>query len=309
MDMKWNSLLRSLWIAGLFLLLAACSTPAGNDAAPTNEAAATNDTPAVVDAPVESEAVSEIQIVVATNDFPAGQPRIPIVLYDGPEPVTDAQAVRLTLFDLSTDPPEAGWQGEAVPYTDYEVPYWVVTPPVPAAGVWGLQAQITRGDGPEIEAQFTIQVEEAALAPAVGEVPPASENRTLATEPDISLLTSDLDPIPALYEMTVADALASGRPTVVTFATPAFCQTAICTPVVNSVESVYADYGDRANFIHIEIYDDFQELTLAEPVIEWNLQSEPWTFVLDAAGEVVARLGGPVSPRELQEILAGVLDG
>jgi hypothetical protein len=294
---NWHALLSRAWLIGVIWLLAACSTPAGNNAPVDN------------DSPIQSDAVSEIQVVVATNDFPAGQPRIPFVLYDGPDPVTDVQAVRLTLFDLSTDPPQAGWQGDAIAYTDYEVPYWVATPPIPTAGIWGLLAQVTRENGTAVEAQFTVQVGEESLAPAIGAVPPASENRTLSTEPDITLLTTDPDPTPALYEMTVAEALASGRPTVVTFATPAFCQTAICTPVVNSVESVYADYGDQVNFIHIEIYDDFQELTLAEPVIAWNLQSEPWTFVLDADGKVVARLGGPVSPRELQKALLGLSNG
>ena len=136
MNRKRNLLKITTWIATLLLLLAACSSPAGNNTSPTNEDT-TNDVAAPAnDAPVESDAISDIQVVVATNDFPAGEPRIPIVLYDGPEPVADVQAVQLTLFDLSTDPPEAGWQGEAVAYTDYEVPYWVVTPPVPTAGIW-----------------------------------------------------------------------------------------------------------------------------------------------------------------------------
>ncbi|NIP26954.1 MAG: thioredoxin family protein, partial [Phycisphaerae bacterium] len=82
---------------------------------------------------------------------------------------------------------------------------------------------------------------------------------TLATEPDITSLTSGSDPVPGLYQMTVAEALASGRPTVVTLATPAFCQTDICAPVVDSVEAVYEDYKDQANFLHLEIYKDFQE--------------------------------------------------
>lgn len=281
--------LPGLLFFGLLLLNVACSSPST--------------------AVVESDAVTDLQVVVATNDFPAGEPRIPIVFYDGPQPVADAQSVTLTLFDLSTDPPEPGWQGTATPYTDYEVPYWVVYPQVPAAGIWGLQAQVRRSDGQEIEVQFTIQVEETALAPAIGDIPPASENRTLATEPDLTLLTSDPDPAAALYEQTVAEALLSGRPSVITFATPGFCQTAICTPVVNSVETVYAEYGDSVNFIHIDIYDDFQELTLAEPVVTWNLQSEPWTFVLDEDGVIVARLGGPLAPQELREALSGVLDG
>jgi hypothetical protein len=107
--------------------------------------------------------------------------------------------------------------------------------------------------------------------------------------------------------MTVAEAMASGRPTVVTFATPAYCTSRLCAPVVHSVEAVYAKLGDEVNFIHLEIFKDFENLDYADEVVEWKLTSEPWTFVLDGDGEIVAKLGGPVSPRELTEVLTPLL--
>jgi hypothetical protein len=257
--------------------------------------------------PAASGGPSELQIVVVADDFAVGRPRLPIVLYDGPEPGADATAVRLTAFDLSGETPVEGWSGPAEGYGDYEVPYWVAYPELPAPGTWGFLASVTRANGSTVEAQFAVAVAESSQSPALGEAAPPSQNRTLATEPDISRLTSGSDPLPALYEMTVAEAIASGRPTVVTLATPAFCQTQICAPVVKSVEAVQATFGARANFIHLEIYQDFQELILADEVAEWGLTSEPWTFVLDETGRVAARLGGPVSPRELESALIPLL--
>ena len=109
---------------------------------------------------------------------------------------------------------------------------------------------------------------------------------------------------PGLYQLTVAEALASGQPTVVTFATPAFCTSRLCAPVVDSVKAVYADLQDSVNFIHIEVYKDFgPPLVYADEMDEWHLPSEPWTYVLDREGKVVARLGGPVSPAELRSVL------
>jgi hypothetical protein len=94
---------------------------------------------------------------------------------------------------------------------------------------------------------------------------------------------------------------------VITFATPAFCQTDICAPVVDSVEAVYEEFGAQANFIHVEVYKLFDPLTIADEVTEWGLSSEPWTFVLDENGAVVARLGGPVSPQEITAVLEPLL--
>jgi len=61
----------------------------------------------------------DIQMLVATDDFPGGRPRVPLLLLSGFERVSDAKRVQLTAFDLSGDTPKAGWTGEAVNYSDY----------------------------------------------------------------------------------------------------------------------------------------------------------------------------------------------
>lgn len=290
--------MKRLILTGLLaLLLVAC----GGESEPTAEPEPAGTAAAVPGGP------SELQVAVATNDFSAGTPRIPFILFDGPQQVADAQSVQITVFDLSLATRQPGWSGPAVSYSDYEVPYWVVYPEVPAAGNWGLLAEVTLADGSVVQAPFAVEILEEPASPAIGSAAPASENRTLATEPDISKLTSDADPEPGLYQMTVAEALESGRPTVVTLATPAFCQTEICTPVVDSVEAVYDEFKEQVNFIHLEIYKDFQELVTADEVEEWGIPSEPWTFVIDADGHITARFGGPVSPRELKEAVEGVI--
>lgn len=254
-----------------------------------------------------TDAASELQVLVVTNDFMVGQPRIPIAIFSGLEEVSDVQGVAIVAFDLSTGSPVQSWIGSATSYSDYEVPYWVFYPELAHAGVWGFTAQITKVDGEVTQAQFTIEVPETPAAPAVGDSAPTHDNRTLADQPEISLLTTDPDPTPALYEQTIAEAIATGKPTVVTFATPAFCQTQICAPVVNTVEQAYETYGEQANFIHVEIYEDFQNLVLDSTVSAWNLASEPWTFVIDGEGIIAARFGGTVSPQELTMALEPLL--
>ena len=180
--------------------------------------------------------------------------------------------------------------------------------PAPARGATGVLEAVTVADGTVTQAQFVIDVQETSEAPNVGDMAVASENRTLATEPDLSKLSSDPEPNPAFYQMTVKEAMASKRPSVVSFTTPAFCQTAICAPVLDSAKAVYTSLGDEVNFIHIEVYQQFNpELVLADEMSEWNLVTEPWTYVLDDSGRIAARLGGPVSPLELTAVLEPLL--
>jgi hypothetical protein len=285
--------IRWRWICAMLLavLLGACSVPAG----PTPTAT------------VALSGPNALSVAVAANDFAAGQPRIPFVLFIGSQPLADARSVSVTAFDLDSGTPQAGWSGEAVGYNDYDIPYWVVYPELPHAGHWGLGVVVTRADNTQTAGQFTVEALADASGPQIGEAPPASRNRTQATEPDLAKLTSDTEPELAFYQLTVADALASGKPTVVTIATPAFCTSRLCTPVVNSVKSVYETIGDRANFIHIEVYKTFEPLVYADEMEEWRLQGEPWTYVIDADGKVTAIFGGPVSPGELSSALEPLL--
>ena len=103
-----------------------------------------------------------------------------------------------------------------------------------------------------------------------------------------------LDPPCGMHDVSLDEALQSGRPVVVQFATPAYCQTAICGPTVSVLDEVRrsGDWGDVA-FIHCEIYAD-EGQNLLEPVAEWNLPTEPWLYTIDGDGRIVARTDGPV---------------
>jgi len=290
-----------LWLLILPLLLGAC----GKEEQPNQTTTSGALLPTLT-----NDVIPTLQVAVVNDDFAVGTPRVPFVLYDGPNRVKDAQKVKVTIFDLTQNPPQPGEFFWATGYNDYAIPYWVVYPEIATAGNWGLLAQVVEPDGKVVEAQFVIEVLDKPKAPAIGDAALASANRTLATEPAIEKLTSDIDPNPALYQMTVAEAITNGLPSVVVFSTPGFCQTAVCTPVLNSMKQVYKEQSDRANFIHIEVYKQFNpELILADEMVEWGFTSEPWTYVLDTTGRVAARLGGPVSPRELMMALEPLLEG
>ena len=253
------------------------------------------------------EFVSPIQIMRMSADTAVGTPRVVFGLFDGPDPVANAQSVSLSVVPVGEENTAPVWQGPATNYSDYEVPYWVATPTLPSPGFWGVTAEVVLADGRTVTSQFTIEAKTESSAVAVGEMAPLSQNRTLATEPDINKLSSGLDPDPAFYQITVAEAVANDKPTVVGFITPGLCESQWCAPVLNSVATVRDAVGDQANFIHIEVYDDFQALTYVPEMAEWGLETEPYIFVLDDAGRVTASLAGPVSPRELTQALEPVL--
>ncbi|MEX2251328.1 MAG: thioredoxin family protein [Acidimicrobiia bacterium] len=143
-----------------------------------------------------------------------------------------------------------------------------------------------------------------------GDTAPASETRISADYPDLAEISSDPDPDPAMYEVSVAQAVMSGDPVVIVFATPGFCASATCGPILDQVKNLRESYPGVA-FIHVEIYEDLtvtdqSQLTAVPAVSEWGLPSEPWVFVVDSSGTVTASFEGAVRDEELSSAIDAV---
>ncbi|MDE0169310.1 MAG: hypothetical protein OXS29_07310 [bacterium] len=175
-----------------------------------------------------------------------------------------------------------------------------------APGNWKLA--VRGADGRLVEgAPFSVAAEPQTVG--VGERAPASLSKTSSDAP-IRTITSDPEPDPRLYRMTVAEAVGSGRPAVVVFATPAFCTSRTCGPALDTAKGLVDDYPS-VNWVHVEVYENLdaqaaEELVIAEPVVEWGLPNEPWVFVVDESGVVADRFEGVVDRMELDDALARV---
>ena len=101
---------------------------------------------------------------------------------------------------------------------------------------------------------------------------------------------------------TSLDDVAGKKPVALLFATPALCQSRVCGPVVDIEAQLQSEYGDRMEFIHQEVYVDNQpDKGLRAPLKAFNLETEPWLFVLDGEGRVAARLEGSFGVEEFRK--------
>lgn len=144
----------------------------------------------------------------------------------------------------------------------------------------------------------------------VGVMAPKSQTRTSADTPDLALISSDPEPDPDFYRLSIDEAVSNGTPTVIVFATPAWCVSQTCGPLLDQAKSLSNGFPG-VDFVHAEIYADiqvesFDDLTTIEAVAEWGLPSEPWIFVVDGSGQVTATFEGVVSDVELSEAISAV---
>ena len=142
--------------------------------------------------------------------------------------------------------------------------------------------------------------------PAIGARAYPSQTPTLAsTHGNLRQLTTRVPADRALLRFSIAGSLRAHVPFVVTFATPRWCTSRTCGPVVDVVDRVRRTFGDTAiRFIHVEIYAGNDPRNGRNRwVKEWHLPSEPWTFLVGRDGRIKAKFDGTVSVRELSQAI------
>lgn len=186
---------------------------------------------------------------------------------------------------------------------------WVVYTEFDSSGPWDMQAQVSRSDGTVLEGRTQVDVIGRTRTPAVGSPPPTGDTPVVAEGGDLASVSSDSAPDAALYRTTVAEASTSGKPTVVLFASPAACGSALCQAALDELKAVKQQYGDRINVIHVETHDPANVNSLTPAAVAWGVQSGPWLFVLDKRGLISARAEGGVDRTELGLLVDRVLGG
>ena len=159
---------------------------------------------------------------------------------------------------------------------------------------------VAQPDRARIQAFWTLEVTPRGRSVPVGAKAPRSRTPTLADAPAAQITTSRPPDLP-LLRSSVAGALAAHAPFVVTFATPKFCSSRTCGPVVDVVEAVRRRFAARGvRFIHVEVYRDNDPANgYNRWMREWGLATEPWVFLVGRDGRVKAKFEGSVSEAEL----------
>jgi len=176
----------------------------------------------------------------------------------------------------------------------------------PSDGEWQIAALIRHGD------ELTATLLPSANVGAFAKVPQVGQKAPLIHTPtpsdvggDLSKITTRIPP-DTQNKVDYADVLGK-EPIVLLFATPQFCQSRVCGPVVDVAEQLKQLYGDKAAFIHMEIYKDNDPNKGVRPQVRaFHLPSEPWLFAIDRDGRIEAEIEGAFGVEELTRVVKGL---
>ena len=286
----------------IVLILAGCG---GGEAGSTASAEGA----ASIQAQLATDQAEDSELAFATSDFAMGVDRVAFALVR-----KDGRLVEGRLATVQVAP------GGLTEKPTQRVPARFEPAGVrEEGGIGGLYVARIRFDEPRrygllvetadgaIQGYATVDVKAQSASPAVGSNAPASDTPTLRDAPAEEITTAR-PPDTTLLRYSVREALRAKKPFVVVFATPAFCESRTCGPTVEVVDEVRRRIGDRARFIHVEVFEkNDPKRGVNKWMHEWSLPSEPWVFVVDGRGVIRDKFEGLASVRELETAVRQVL--
>ncbi|QYG94727.1 hypothetical protein HC251_21340 [Iamia sp. SCSIO 61187] len=256
--------------------------------------------------PTESDRVLVLMSDSGSSLVPGEPGRIPLGVGDASGAlVEDAPAtLAFTVQDVDGNPVETGIEvarrDAGLPRSYYPL---LLTTPEP-----GFYRAVTEVDGSPVDAAFEVRAVEEIAIPRPGQPLPPTPTPTVGDPRCVDPICTQEPPCP-LHEVGLESVLGTS-PTAVLVSTPAFCQTAICGPVLDLFVEAQAATPD-VTFIHVEVYESAEEVeaegpeaTLAPAVAAWQLPYEPCLFLVAADGTVAERLDVIYDSDELAEALA-----
>jgi hypothetical protein len=177
----------------------------------------------------------------------------------------------------------------------------------PENGEWRIVALIREGGELKTSLLPSATVGTFTKIPRVGQKAPLIHTPVPAdVGGDVSKITTRVPP-DTQHEVDYADALGK-EPIVLLFATPQFCQSRVCGPVTDVAEQVKQVYGDKAAFIHMEIYNDNDPSKGTRPQVRaFHLPSEPWLFAIDRRGRIESEIEGAFGVEKLTSVVKGLI--
>ncbi len=317
-----------LWLAVLAAgwLLMACGGGGGEEFDPSTSPSD----------PVPTEKLGKVNAIIAGSDWFVGANNFVVGVTDGRDQPQGKAEVRIAFYDnvgtaqqklrFTIDAEEsapgvgqtvehihAGGQKHSHGGQDEDRVGYFARVTFDHAGDWGASVEATLKDGTKGTSNVGFRVAEKSSIVAPGLPAPRSHNLVKSDVKNVSEIDSGVPPND-MHDVRIKDAIAAGRPVVVVFSTPAFCASRFCGPVNEEVEALREVHRQRVDFVHIEIWKNFDKGELNPTVGEWLVRpdgslSEPFVFVVDSKGIVYDRFEGPVARNIMAASVRAVAEG
>lgn len=209
-----------------------------------------------------------------SNTFVPGMVRLPISLADKKTLKTTGPA-ELKGRVLDGDDKLLLSVTSTVHAKDLVIPYWPFDVRIDKPGSYTLRVDGDDGFG----AAFLVLDPAEVTVPYIGSLLPPFDTPTADNHRGVEpYCTRTPSPCP-LHDVTLTQALATGKPVGYMIGTPAHCQTGTCAPALDFLVKSHERLGDKIVLVHADVYADDSATTIAPAVAALGLEYEPVLYL------------------------------
>jgi len=209
------------------------------------------------------------------NTFVPGSVRLPISIANKQNLLTTGPAV-LDGRVLDSNNQQIATVSAPIHSKDIVIPYWPVNVQIDKPGNYTLRINGDDGFG----AAFGVSDPSQVTVPYIGATLPPFDTPTVDNHRGVEPYCT-LTPAPCpLHDVTLTQAMASGKPVAYIVGTPAHCQTGTCAPALQFLVKSHARLGDAVAMVHADVYADDSATAVAPAVTALGLEYEPVLYLV-----------------------------
>lgn len=179
------------------------------------------------------------------------------------------------------------------------VAYWPFEFEMKKEGIYILRVD----EAPDSDAAFQIQKRSDIQMPLMGDALPPFDTPTIDNARGVNPICTRPAGTCPFHSITLTEALKSGKPVLYLIGTPAYCTTGTCSPALDALIEVSKSVGDKAVFVHADVYKDKTATEAAPAVQAYHLSYEPILYITDDKGVLVKRLDAVFDVNEMRAVL------
>ena len=235
-----------------------------------------------------------------------GEVRLPISLAQKSGLITTSsdfkfpETLTAKIIDLSNDSVITENINVTLHGAEILIPYYPFRTTIEKPGNYMLVVEGGSQDG----AAFSVLERDQVLVPKIGDTLPSFDTPTFDNARGVDpICTQNPEPC-AFHKLTLTEAMQLKKPVAYLIGTPAHCSTGTCAPALKQLINVAKIVGDRATFVHAEVYSDNASTVVAPAVKAFAMTFEPALFITDANSKIIDRLDAVFDAEEITEALS-----
>jgi len=181
-------------------------------------------------------------------------------------------------------------------------------------GTWEALIEVLNDDDNITKStSIKFEVKKTSYTTKIGKTAKLIKTKTINDVKSLKELSTGSKIYPNLYQNSLENAVNLNKPIIISFSSPGYCTERSCGPQTDVLNQMQKTDDSKFYFMHVELYENPEKNSgnpvnkkLSQAVLEWNLPSAEWTFII-VQKKIAAKYEGFVTKQEIVSDLQKIL--